>query len=165
MVVPAPDDIGGITCGLDGGVVAIRPPIFNEVMRDVNIKFLRSFVVLVEERNSAKAGRRLGIPQSRVRDHIAALEEAVGKRLLERRFPTEQAETGRTQLTEDGRAFLPKAIEVMRAYNRMFDDIPVGVDQREHNRAIALGLMEMALAALKHDLSDEDQKRIGNLLS
>lgn len=134
-------------------------------MLDVNIKFLRSFLALVEERNSAKAGRRLGIPQSRVRDHIAALEKVVGKRLLERRFPADPTETGRTQLTEDGRAFLPKAIDVMRAYNRMFDNIPAGVDQREHNRVIALGLMEMALAALKHDLSDEDRERIGNLLT
>lgn len=134
-------------------------------MLDVNIKFLRSFLVLVEERSSARAGHRLGIPQSRVRDHIAALEKVVGKRLLERRSPADRPETGRTHLTEDGRAFLPKAIEVMRAYNRMFDDMPVGVDQREHNRTIALGLMEMALAALKHDLSDEDRERIDSLLS
>ena len=134
-------------------------------MVDVHIRVLRSFLALVEERSTTRAGRRLGMPQSRVREHVIALEKAVGKRLLERRFPPGQAETGRTKLTEDGRAFLPKAIEVMQAYDRMFDDQPVGIDPRERNRAVALGLTELVLAALKHDLSDDDQERIDGLLS
>ena len=132
-------------------------------MPDVTIKSLRSFVAVVEERSTAKAARRLGIPQSRIRDQVTALEKAIGHRLLERRFPINRAETGRTQLTAEGRAFLPKAVEVVRAYDRMFD-APTGLDLRERNRAMAGRLMEMALAALNHDLSDGDQERIDALL-
>lgn len=128
-------------------------------MADVNIKFLRSFVAVAEEGGAAGAARRLGVPQHRVRDHIAALERAVGLRLLERR-----SGGGRAHLTGDGRAFLPKAVEALRAYDRMFDRAPVGMDRRERARLAALGLLELALASLRHDLAEEDEERIDRLL-
>lgn len=133
-------------------------------MADVNVKILRSFLALVEERSTIIAGRRLGIPQSRVRDHVSALERAVGKPLLKRRFPPNREETGRTQLTEEGHVFLPRAVEALRAYDRMFDEWSVQADPREHNRVVALALLEKVLSALKHDLSDEERERIDRLL-
>lgn len=133
-------------------------------MPDVNMKFLRAFLALVEERSSAKAARRLDMPQSRLLSQVAALEKAIGRRLLERRFPPGRTEQGRTQLTEEGSAFLPAAVAAMRAYNRLFEDEPDGADPRERNRIIAHALLEMALAALRHDLSDEDAERIDRLL-
>lgn len=131
---------------------------------DVNVKFLRSFVALVDEGGSAKAAARLGVPRHRVRDHVAALEKAVGRRLLERQFAPGRGSTDRAHLTEDGRAFLPKAVEVLRAYDRMFDVAPIGMELRERSRATALGLLELALAALRHDLPDDDEERIDRLL-
>ncbi len=133
-------------------------------MTDVNVKFLRSFIALVDEGTSAKAARRLGIPQHRVRGHVAALEKAFGMRLLERRLPPDGNLSGRTQLTQQGRALLPKAVDVLRAYDRMLDHRPVGVDLRERSRVAALALLELALSSLKHDLSDDDEDRIERAL-
>ena len=98
--------------------------------------------------------------RSNVLLHVQALEKAVGAPLLERRPLAGQEDTGRTQLTEAGRLFLPKAIECLRAHDRIFEDTPLGQDPREVNRALALALTELALQALRHDLSDEDRDRI-----
>ena len=133
-------------------------------MRNVNVKFLRTFLVLVEERSTARAARRLGTTRPSVLNHVAALEKVLGRRLLERRFPSERAETGRTQLTEAGRALLPKAAEAVRAHDRLFADAPAGQDAREVDRAVAAGLVELARDALRHDLSDDDRKRIHDIL-
>ena len=132
----------------------------------MDMKVVRSFLTLVEEKSVARAGRRLGIPETRLRHHVIALEEAVGKRLLQRWSPPNEVETGRTELTEEGRAFLPKAVEAVRAYDRLFDDAPSGADPRERDQAVASGLLELAIEVLKHDdLSAEDRKRLGSLLS
>ena len=133
-------------------------------MPNVNVKFLRTFLVLVEERSTAKAARRLGTTRPSVLNHVAALEKVLGERLLERRFPPERSETGRTQLTEAGRWLLPKAAEAVRAHDRLFADATMGQDAREVDRAVAAGLIELARDALRHDLSDEDRKRIHEIL-
>ena len=128
------------------------------------MKMLRTFLVLVEERSTAKAGARLGMSKSNVLVHITSLEKVLGQQLLARRFPPTRDETGRTQLTEAGRAFLPKALAALRAHDRMFDDAPLGADPREANRAIASALVELARAALQHDLSDRDRELAYDLL-
>ena len=129
-------------------------------MPNVNMKFLRTFLALVEEKSTAKTARRMGIAKANVLVHVAAIEKVIGERLLERRFPPNRAEMGRTQLTEAGRAFLPKAVETVRAHDKMFADVAVEQDSQEVDRAIAAGLMELARDALRHDLSDDDRKRI-----
>ena len=102
----------------------------------------------------------MGIAQANVLVHVATIEKIIGERLLERRFPPNPAEMGRTQLTEAGRAFLPKAVEAVRVHDKMFADAPVGQDSRQVDRSIAEGLLELARDALRHDLSDDDRKRI-----
>ena len=129
-------------------------------MPDLNMKFLRTFLLQVEERSTAKTARRLGISSAGVHGHLRALDKHVGYPLLERRFPPDQAERGRTQLTEAGRAFLPKALNAMQAHDRLVDDLPQNQDPREASRIITSRLMELALAALRHDLSDEDRERL-----
>ena len=126
----------------------------------VNMKFLRTFLALVEERSTAKVSVRIGTAQSNVMQHVTNVERAVGAQLLERRIPSNQQEQGRTQLTEAGRQFLPKALAAMSAYDRLFDDAPIGNDPREASRIIALQLIENAIAALRHDISDEQLKRL-----
>ena len=134
-------------------------------MPNVNIKFLRTFLVLVKERSTAETARRMGMSKANVLTHVDAIEKIVGKRLLERRFPPNLAERGRTQLTQAGRVFLPNAVEAVQAHDMMFVDAAVEQNSREVNQAIAAGLMELALGALRHDLPDDDQKRIHDILS
>ena len=129
-------------------------------MSHVNMKYLRTFLVMVEKKSSAKTARSLGISQDTVRLQIGRLEKVVGKRLLQRRLPPNREEMGRTQLTEEGRAFLPKAITALQAHDRIFDDKSVGHDPRTEVSTLATGLLEKALAALRHDLSDEEEDRI-----
>ena len=128
----------------------------------MNMRFLRTFLAVVEERSRTKAGLPLGVSKSNVPAHVSAVERAVGVSLLERRFPPNREEQGRTQLTEAGREFLPKAIEALRAHDRLFADAPLGPDPREETRALAMALVETALSALRHDLSDEDRDRLYN---
>ena len=131
-------------------------------MPDLNMKYLRTFLMQVEEKSTTKTARRLGISNASVLGHVSKLEEVVGQRLLERRFPPNKAEMGRTQLTEAGRAFLPKAIEAMDAHDRMLGNAASNQDPREANRIITLRFLELALAALRHDLSDDDRERLYN---
>lgn len=133
-------------------------------MPDLNMKYLRTFLMQVEEKSTAKTARRVGVSQNAVAGHLRAVEKAVGQTLLEKRFPPSRAEAGRTQLTEAGRAFLPKAIKAMAQHDAMFDDAFVVQDPREVSRIAASRLVELALAALRHDLSDEDQREISKLL-
>ena len=133
-------------------------------MPDLNMKYLRTFLIQVEEKSTAKTARRVGVSQNAVTGHLRAVEMAVGRPLLEKRFPPSRAEAGRTQLTEAGRAFLPKAIKAMAVHDAMFDDELQIQDPREVSRITASRLMELALAALRHDLSDDDQKEISKLL-
>lgn len=126
----------------------------------MNMKFLRTFLAMVEERSTAKVSVRMGTVQGNVMHHITGVERAVGAQLLERHLPPNREEQGRSQLTEAGRAFLPKALAAMSAHDRLFDDVPVGNDPREASRIIAVQFLETALAALRHDLSEEERQRL-----
>jgi len=134
-------------------------------MPDLNMKYLRTFLVFVEEKSTAKTGHRLGIHQNNVLGHISKVEEAFGKPLLQRRLPPNQAEQGRTQLTKAGLAFLPKAIAVMRSHDQMLGITEIDWGSPEIDRAIAADLLKMASDALKHDLPDDDRMRIYTILN
>ena len=134
-------------------------------MPDLNMKYLRTFLVFVEEKSTAKTGERLGIHQNNVIGHVSKVEEAFGKPLFQRRLPPNQAEQrGRAQLTEAGLAFLPKAIAVMRSHDQMLGITEIDWGSPEIDRAIAADLLKMASDALKHDLPDDDRIRIYTIL-
>ena len=133
-------------------------------MPHVNMKYLRIFLMMVEQKSSAKTARCLDMNQVSILHSISKLEETVGKRLLQRAVPPKPGEAGRTQLTEDGRAFLPKAIEAMRAHDRMFDDKFVDLDPRMKASMLATILLEIAESDLKGALSEEDADRIRKTL-
>ena len=126
----------------------------------LNPKFLRTFLALVEKRSTAKVSVHLGMAQGNVMNHVTRVERAAGAQLLERRLPPNPEEPGRTQLTEAGRQFLPKALAAMSAHDRLFDDVPIGNDPREVSRLIATQFLETALAALRHDLSENELQRL-----
>jgi len=133
-------------------------------MSDMNMKYLRSFLAYVEERSAAKAAHRLGIPRHNIVPHVAAVEKAMGEQLLETRYPRNPGETGRTQLTEAGQAFLPRAIRAMQAHDAMFDPWAGKPDPRGARLAVVGGLLELALDAARNNLSDADEELLNAIL-
>lgn len=133
-------------------------------MPDLNMKHVRAFLAVVDERSTTRAAHRLGIGRDGVADRVHVLERALGKILLEKSFPPNRATQGRTQLTEAGLALLPKVAELLRMHDALFDE-PVGPDPREMDRVLATGLAELTLKTLRQDLSDADRIRVYNALA
>ena len=133
-------------------------------MPTMNMKHLRSFLAMVEERSSARAAERLGIPRQSVTQHVRSVEELACRCLLETAWPREPRQVGRIQLTEAGLAFFPKAVRAMRAHDALFEERPSEPDPRDVRLAILHGLLELALDATRHDLSNADRKSLHDLL-
>ena len=133
-------------------------------MPHMNMKYLRSFLAFVEERSTAKAAHRLGIARHNIAPHVAAVEKTVGQKLLETRYPRNHGETGRTQLTDAGRVFFSRALRAMRAHDDMLDMQTVMSDPRGESMAVAGGLLELALDALRNNLSDVDRDTLNAIL-
>ncbi len=72
---------------------------------------LRSFLAVAEVLNFTRAASRLGLAQPTVSQHVRKLEEAVGRRLLER-------DTRGVQLTDDGQAMAGFARTILAAQDR-----------------------------------------------
>lgn len=72
---------------------------------------LRSFLAVAEALNFTRAASRLGLAQPTVSQHVRKLEEAVGRRLLER-------DTRGVQLTDDGQAMAGFARTILAAEDR-----------------------------------------------
>ncbi|WP_069812368.1 LysR family transcriptional regulator [Streptomyces sp. TP-A0874] len=72
---------------------------------------LRSFLTVAQTLSFTQAGRRLGLRQSTVSQHIRKLEQAAGRRLFSR-------DTHGVELTEDGEAMLGFAGTILEANER-----------------------------------------------
>ena len=75
---------------------------------------LASFLAVAQTRNFTEAGRRLGLQQSTVSQHVRKLEEAAGRRLFLRN-------THSVQLTADGEAMTGFAQSILEANARARD--------------------------------------------
>jgi DNA-binding transcriptional LysR family regulator len=73
---------------------------------DATPRMLRAFLAVAEEAGFTAAARRLSMAQSAVSELVAALEQALGARLLAR-------STRRVSLTEAGEAFRPRAVAIL----------------------------------------------------
>ncbi len=82
----------------------------------MEIRHLRSFVVLAEERHFGRAAVRLHIAQPALSQQLKALERQVGTRLLER-------STRRVDLTDAGRLLQTRATEVLATVDRTTSDL------------------------------------------
>ena len=100
---------------------------------------------MAEERSSARAAHRLGIPRQSVTQHVLAVEKSVGRKLLETSWPREPRQVGRTQLTEAGLAFFPKAVRAIRAHDELFDDRVFDRSPSETRLAMLQSLLELVL--------------------
>lgn len=79
---------------------------------DISPTLLRSFLVLADTHSFTAAGRNLGLRQSTISQHIHRLENALGKRLVQR-------DTHNVSLTGEGDAMLEFARTVLDANARM----------------------------------------------
>lgn len=74
-------------------------------------ELLTSFVTVANSRSFTEAGRRLGLGQSTISQHVRKLEFLTGRRLFER-------DTHSVALTEDGRAMLIFAQSILETQER-----------------------------------------------
>lgn len=72
---------------------------------------LRSFLAVAESLNFTRAASRLGLAQPTVSQHVRKLEDAAGRRLLER-------DTRGVQLTDDGQAMAGFARAILAAHDQ-----------------------------------------------
>jgi len=72
---------------------------------------LESFLAVAQTRNFTEAGRRLGLQQSTISQHIRKLEAAAGRRLFVR-------DTHSVRLTADGEAMTGFALSILDTANR-----------------------------------------------
>ena len=133
-------------------------------MANINMKHLRSFLAMAEERSSARAALRLGIPRQSVTQHVLAVERSVGRTLLETSWPREPRQVGRTQLTEAGRAFFPKAVRALSAHDELFDDRAGGESPSETRLEMLQSLLELALDTARNDPPDADRKLLNGIM-
>src|ERR1700744_1094290 len=74
-------------------------------------ELLTSFVTVANSRSFPEAGRRLGLGQSTISQHVRKLESIAGRRLFER-------DTHSVALTEDGQAMLIFAQSILETEER-----------------------------------------------
>lgn len=114
-----------------------------------HIDWLETFVAVVDNGGFSAAAAAVHRSQSRVSAHVAALEQAIGMPLLDRRHRP-------VKLTDAGEAYLPHAREVLRALDRGMADIEA-VAGATRGR-VTLGSYPSASAAflpeLLHDFTD-----------
>ena len=85
----------------------------------MNIEHLKLFVRLASTHNISMAGQELGLSPAVASAHINKLEEGLGVRLVHRT-------TRKVSLTEEGRAFLPHAEEVLATVEAARGAVGVG---------------------------------------
>ncbi len=80
----------------------------------MEVRHLRCFLAVAEESSVTRAAHRLGITQPAVSRTLAALERALGVRLVDR-------STHHVALTAEGRAFRDKAAAAVAAFDEALD--------------------------------------------
>lgn len=100
---------------------------------DVEIRHLRSFVAVAEERNFTRAAARLHIAQPALSTQIRQLEQRMGVQLLERT-------TRKVDLTRAGEALLERA-------RVLLDGVEAAVQQTQDTAAGRTGRLRVGLAA------------------
>lgn len=100
---------------------------------DVTLERMRTFVRVAERGSLTAIARELGIGQSTVTRHLRELEDALGIPLLSRT-------TRRITLTEEGRAYYAKCVQILRL-------IEQAIDETRGARRAAAGMIRLSCTA------------------
>ena len=92
---------------LSFGIVCISRNSNSEIRTMIKIEGIAAFVAVVEAGSISEAARRLRLSKSVVSERLAELERSLGGKLLHRT-------TRKLTLTEDGAAFMDRALRIVR---------------------------------------------------
>ena len=121
-------------------------------MRNVQLRHLRSFVAVAQERHLARAAERLALSQPAVSKTLSELEAIVGTRLVER---SKAGRRGVQGLTAAGEQLLAHALRVLDALDASAQAVgPAAAGRIERLRigalpSVAPALLPVALARLR----------------
>lgn len=88
----------------------------------MDIQVLREFVELMSSRSARRAARVLNLSPSTLSRHMASLEQELGVQLLEH--------GNKTEFTPDAYAVMPAIVDVLKAYDAVFEAIPRADDAK-----------------------------------
>ena len=108
------------------------------VKLDLDLRLVRYFIVVAEQRRFVSAAAQLHITQPSLSRQIRSLEKQLGVRLFNRTAHG-------SRLTDAGEAFLPHAIALLRSATGAAAAVPASPRQHPGNR---LGAAPAALAPL-----------------
>lgn len=121
----------------------------------MELRHLRSFAVLAEERHFGRAAARLHIAQPALSQQLQQLEREVGTRLVDR-------STRRVELTEAGRLLESRALEVLATVGRAADELALLAEGRLGR--VAVGLVGTATYDVLPRLAQEVRRRLPGLV-
>ena len=117
----------------------------------MDISYLREFVELMSQRSAKRAARVLNMGPSTLSRHMSALEQELGVQLLEH--------GNKTEFTPEAHAVAPAMINVLKAYDAMFDAISRTNDAKSQPFRVFCAefdqlceeILSFALEELRHD--------------
>lgn len=125
-------------------------PDTSEAGADLDLRLVRYFTVVAEQRHFGRAAAALHLAQPTLSRHIRRLEEQLGVRLLDR---TPQG----TDLTEAGKAFRPRAKTLLRTAAQAVAQTQAAADPTRLTVGYATGLIVTpAVRALRRSQPDAD---------
>ncbi|MBD0405110.1 LysR family transcriptional regulator [Flammeovirga sp. EKP202] len=108
----------------------------------MNLQFVKYFVALANTLNFTKASEQVFVVQSTFSSGIKKLEEHFGVKLFER-------DKRNVKLTQEGEAFLPKAMELLKLWN----DIEIGFQVKENEPILISFVQNILLDAILESIN------------
>ncbi|MDR3304436.1 MAG: LysR family transcriptional regulator [Clostridiales Family XIII bacterium] len=115
----------------------------------MKIQTLLEFNVLAKDLNFRGAAKRLGMQQSVLSKHIAALEEELGVTLLKR--------GGRVTLTDMGKIFFPESEKITRQYEGAI--LKLGQAAADGQCEVRVGFLHLAVRDMLAEAANEFRKQ------
>jgi DNA-binding transcriptional LysR family regulator len=115
----------------------------------MKIQTLLEFNVLAKELNFRRAAKRLGMQQSVLSKHIAALEEELGVLLLKR--------GGKVALTDMGEIFFPESAKIVQQYEGAVSKLRLAAES--HHCEVRVGFLHLAVRGMLAEAANEFRKQ------
>lgn len=112
----------------------------------MDIQILREFVELMSSRSARRAARVLNLSPSTLSRHMATLEQELGVSLLEH--------GNRTEFTSEAYAVMPAIVDVLKAYDAVFEAIPRGNEKSRPFRVFCVEYDQLCAEVLSYALEE-----------